>query len=96
MSTEADFGQSDWVGQAGGTQLSWEIAWDGVYDDWRFGAVSFQSDFGGSRLERISESFISAGVTTHFREVIRAHPNPEFPPNSIVAWRFAVVVIPNH
>jgi hypothetical protein len=95
MSVEADFGQSDWVAQAGGIQLSWEIAWEGVYDDWRFGAVSFQSDFGGSRLERISETFINAG-STHFGEVIRAHPNPEFPPNDIVAWRFAVVVIPSH
>jgi len=83
MSQEADFGLSDWVGQAGGTQLSWEIAWDGVYDDWRFGAVSFQSDFGDSELVRVSESFISAGTTTHF------------PPRSIVAFRFAVIVIPN-
>lgn len=96
MSVEVDFGLSDWVGQAGGTQLSWEIAWDGVYDDWRFGAVSLQSDFQGSRLERISEAFISAGLTTHFSEVVRAHPNPQFPSNSIVAFRFAVVVIPNH
>ena len=96
MSVEADFGLSDWVGQAGGTQLSWEIAWDGEYDDWRFAAVSFQSDFAGSQLVRVSEWFISAGVTTHVGELIRAHPNPQFPPGSIVAFRFAVVVIPNH
>ena len=96
MSAEADFGLSDWVGQAGSTQLSWEIAWDGVYDDWRFGAVSFQSDFGDSELVRVSESFISASTTTHFREVIRAHPAPNLPPGSIVAFRFAVIVIPNH
>ena len=96
MGVEAEFGLSDWVGQAGGTTMTWEIAWDGVYDDWRFGAITFQSDFQGSRLDRVSESFISAGVTTHFSEVIRAHPNPVFPPNSIVAFRFAVVVIPTH
>jgi hypothetical protein len=93
VSVEAEFGQSDWVGQLAGTQVYWEIAWDGVYDDWRFGAVSFQSDFFQSRLTRISETFISAGLTTHFGELIRA----EFPPfpGHIVAFRFAVVVIPN-
>jgi hypothetical protein len=93
MSVEAEFGQSDWVGQLGGTQVSWEIAWDGVYDDWRFGAVSFQSDFWHSRLTRVSETFISAGTTTHFGEVIRAES--AFGPGNIVAFRFAVVVIPN-
>ena len=93
MSVEAEFGQSDWVGQLGGTQLTWEISWDSVYDDWRFGAVSFQSDFVQSRLTRVSETFISAGTTTHFSEVIRADSG--FSPPQIVAFRFAVVVIPS-
>lgn len=32
MSVEADFGISEWVFQATGSELSWEIAWDGVLD----------------------------------------------------------------
>jgi hypothetical protein len=32
MSVEANFGLSDWVGQASGTQVSWDISWPGVLD----------------------------------------------------------------
>lgn len=90
MSTEADFGITDWVFQANGTQLSWDITWPGVIDDGRFVAVSFQSDYDEARLVRVSESFSSTGLINHVGELIRA----EGPYG--VAFRFSVVVMPNH
>jgi hypothetical protein len=92
MSVEADFGISEWVFQSSGTQVSWEIAWDGVLEDSRFAAISFQSDFVSSRLERVSESFVTDGRSNpRIDEVIRCTE-----PFGGSAFRFAVVVIPNH
>jgi hypothetical protein len=97
MSVEADFGLTGFVGQASGTELSWDITWPGVLDDARFAAVSFQSDFAQTQLVRVSESFSTdrSDLSHHVGERIRA---TSFlgPPGSIVAFRFAVVVIPNH
>ena len=59
MSVEVDFGITDWVGQASGSQLSWDITWPGILDDGRFAAVSFQSDFRDAQLVRVSEWFSS-------------------------------------
>ena len=91
MSVQADFGISDWVFQASGTQVSWDITWPGVIDDGRFAAVSFQGDFVNSRLTRISESFLSdSHENLHIDEVVRS--DSQFGS----AFRFAVVVIPSH
>jgi hypothetical protein len=91
MSVEADFGLSEWVFQAHGSQVSWDIAWAGVLDDSRFAAVSFQGDYSKSQLVRVSESFFNDDRSDpHIREVVRA----DGPFGS--AFRFAVVVIPNH
>lgn len=92
MSVEADFGISGWVFQASGSQLSWDISWPGVIDDGRFVAVSFQSDFDKSQLVRVSESFSTDGLTNHIGETIRATERL----GGGVAFRFAVVVIPNN
>lgn len=93
MSVEADFGITDWVGQANGTQLFWEIAWDGVLDDARFAAVSFQSDFVQAQLVRVSKSFLTDNNgSPRIGETIRATQGFGGP----VAFRFSVVVIPNH
>jgi hypothetical protein len=95
MSVEADFGRTDWLAQTAGTQLSWDITWPGVLEDGRFAAVSFQSDFVNAQLVRISESFTSdSHEHPHVGEVIRA--NSGFGPGSLVAFRFCVIVIPNH
>jgi hypothetical protein len=89
MSVEADFGITDWVFQASGSELSWDITWPGVLDDARFAAVSFQGDFVNSQLVRVSESFTSdSNENPHVGEVIRA--------NGDSAFRFSVVVIPGH
>lgn len=93
MSTEADFGISGWVFQASGTQLSWDITWPGVIDDSHFVAVSFQSDFRQAELVRVSEWFASDDhENQHVGELIRASEGI----GRGVAFRFAVVVIPNH
>lgn len=95
MSVEADFGLSDFVGQASGTELSWDITWNGVLDNARFAGVSFQSDFVEAQLVRVSESFSTdRNGNPNVGEVIRATSG--FGPGVIVAFRFAVVVIPNH
>ena len=92
MSVEADFGITDWVFQASGTELSWDITWPGVLDDARFAAVSFQGDFVNSQQVRVSESFTSdANENPHIGEVIRV--NAEFGGS---AFRFSVIVVPNH
>lgn len=88
MSVEADFGISEWVFQATG-ELSWEIAWDGVLDVGRFAAVSFASDFGEVQLVRISEWFASDLASIGERIRVNA-------PFGGAAFRFSVVVIPNH
>ncbi|HEX3955473.1 MAG TPA: hypothetical protein VHZ03_02445 [Trebonia sp.] len=89
MSVEADFGITDWLFQAAGSQLSWDITWPGVLDAGRFAAVSFQGDFVDSQLVRVSESFSSdSSENPHIGEVIRANGNS--------AFRFSVVVIPSH
>jgi hypothetical protein len=91
MSVEADFGITDWVFQANGTQVSWDISWPGVLDDGRFAAVSFQGYFVNSRLTRVSESFLSDNhENPHVGEVVRS--DAEFGS----AFRFSVVVIPSH
>ena len=89
MSVEADFGLSDWVGQANGVQISWDISWPGMIEDTRFVAVSFQSDFDIAQVVRVSEWFANDG---HVGELIRV-TNPFL---GGVPFRFAVVVIPNH
>ncbi len=90
MSVEADFGLSGWVFQANGTQQLWDITWSPL-DDGRFAGVSFFSDFVDAELVRVSESFLSDNnENPHVREVIRA--NARFG----AAFRFSVVVIPNH
>jgi hypothetical protein len=95
MSVEADFGLSGWVAQAAGTQLSWDITWGGELEDSRFAAISFQSDFVDAQLIRVSEWFSSDHHEhPHVGELIRA--NSGFGPGSLVAFRFAVIVIPNH
>ena len=95
MSVEADFGRSDYVFQASGTQLTWTIAWPGVLDDHRFAAVSFQSPGVRPQLVRISESFSSGDNLSNYQinEVIRANALLGDPG---VVFSFAVVVIPNH
>ena len=92
MSVEADFGITDWVYQAGGTQVYWELSWPGVLDDGRFAAVSFQGDFVNTRLTRVAESFVSdVHENPHVGEVIRADAQ-----YGGAAFRFSVVVIPAH
>jgi hypothetical protein len=93
MSVEADFGITDWLFQASGSQLSWDITWPGVLEDSRFAAVSFQSDFANAQLVRVSEWFSSdSRENPHIGELIRATEGLGFG----VAFRFAVVVVPNH
>jgi hypothetical protein len=94
MSAEADFGLSDWVGQASGTEMSWDISWPGVLDDSRFAAVSFQTDLTiAPQLVRVSEWFATdRNGNQHVGELIRTPQGPG-PGNG---FRFAVVVIPNH
>ena len=89
MSVEADFGITDWVFQASGSELSWDITWPGVLDDGRFAAVSFQGDFVNSQLVRVSEWFTNDNhENPHVGELIRANGNS--------AFRFSVIVVPNH
>lgn len=92
MSDEADFGITGWVFQATGTELSWDISWPGVLDDGRFAAVSFQSDYDNTQLTRVSEWFSTINGTNHVGELIRANDSLKYG----VAFRFSVVVIPNH
>ena len=93
MSVEADFGITDFVFQATGTQLTWTITWPGVLDDGRYVGVSFQSDFVRARLDRVSESFLTDDKENpQVSEVIRATAGI----GNGVAFRFSVVVIPNH
>jgi hypothetical protein len=93
MSVEADFGITGWVFQASGTQLSWDITWPGVLGDARFAGVSFQSDFAQAQLVRVSEWFSSdINENPHVGELIRATEGI----GTGVAFRFSVVVIPNH
>jgi hypothetical protein len=93
MSVEAGFGITGWVFQASGSELSWDISWPGVLDDGRFAAVSFQSDFAESQLVRVSEWFSSdLNENSHIGELIRATEGF----GKGVAFRFSVVVIPNH
>jgi len=94
MSVEADFGLSDFVGQANGSEVSWDITWAPLEDS-RFAAVSFQSDFVDAQLIRVSEWFSTdSSGTPHIGETIRA--NEFLGPGEGVAFRFSVVVIPNH
>jgi hypothetical protein len=93
MSVEADFGLTDWVGQASGTQVSWSISWPGVLDEARFAAVSFFSDFVDTQLVRVSESFNTDDNENPFiTEVTRANSGL----GGIVAFRVAVVVMPRN
>jgi hypothetical protein len=92
MSVEADFGISDFVFQSPGSQVTWTLAWEGVIEDGRFVAVSFQSDFRLAKLTRVSESFATTTSDLEPRviEVVRNDGA------SGSAFRFAVVVIPSH
>jgi hypothetical protein len=93
MSVQADFGLTDFVGQASGSTVSWTISWPGVLDEARFAAVSFFSDFVSTQLVRVSESFDTDNKEDPFiTETIRAHIDL----GGIVAFRVAVVVMPNH
>jgi hypothetical protein len=95
MSVEADFGLTDWVGQASGSTVSWTISWPGVLDEARFAGVSFFSDFVSTQLVRVSESFNTDNKENPFiTETIRAHI--DLGPGIIVAFRVAIVVMPNH
>jgi len=96
VSVQADFGLTDWVGQASGSQVSWTISWPGVLDEARFAAVSFYSDFIDTQLVRVSESFNTDNNGNPFiNEVVRANISIGSP-GTIVAFRVAVVVIPSH
>jgi hypothetical protein len=89
MSVEADFGITDWVFQASGSELSWDITWPRELDDGPFAADSFQGDFVNSQLVRVSERFTSdSHENPHVGELIRANGNS--------AFRFSVIVVPNH
>ena len=67
----------------------------GELDEARFAAVSFQSDFVDAQLIRVSEWFSSdMNENPHVGELIRA--NSGFGQGVLVAFQFAVVVIPNH
>jgi len=94
MSVEADFGLSDWVGQASGTELSWDISWPGRISDDRFVAVSFQTDLAfAPQLVRVSEWFSTdSNGNQHVGELIRTSQGPG-PGNG---FRFSVIVVPNH
>lgn len=93
MSVEANFGITDWIFQASGSQLSWDITWPGILEDGRFAAVSFQSDFAKAQLVRVSEWFSSDDhENPHIGELIRATEGF----GGGVAFRFAVVVMPSH
>lgn len=96
MSVQADFGLTDWVGQASGTQVTWTITWPGVLDEARFAGVSFFSDFVDTQLVRVSESFDTDNKENPFiNETIRANIGIG-PPGTIVAFRVAIVVMPSH
>jgi hypothetical protein len=89
MSVESDFGITGSNFQANGTQLSWDITWPGVLDSGRFDGVSFLPDSNQSQLVRVSESFtndVNGGL--HVGEVVQA--------NGDSAFRFSVVITPNH
>ena len=91
MSSEANFGLSEWVYQASGTTLDWGLAWSKITDD-RYVGVSFFSDFVSAELERVSEWLCSDQHENPFvRERLRATE-----PYGGVAFRFSVVVIPSH
>jgi hypothetical protein len=93
MSEEADYGISEWVWQAGGTERSWELTWQRVIDHDRFVGVSFQSDFAQAKLERLSEWFANDNrQSPRVGELIRATTGI----GGGVAFRFSVVVIPSH
>jgi hypothetical protein len=93
MSVQADFGLTDFVGQASGSTVSWTITWPGVLDEGRFAAVSFFSDFVSTQLVRVSESFDTDNKEDPFiTETIGAHSEL----GAIVAFRVALVVMPNH
>lgn len=93
MSEEADFGISEWVWQAGGTQRSWELTWPGVIEDDRYVGVSFQSDYSSAKLERLSEWFATdRDENPRVGESIRATSGI----GGGVAFRFSVIVVPSH
>jgi hypothetical protein len=95
MSVQADFGLTDFVGQASGIDVSWTITWPGVLDEARFAAVSFFSDFVDTQLVRVSESFNTDNKENpNITETIRA--NNGLAAGAIVAFRIAVVVMPSH
>jgi hypothetical protein len=91
VAVTTDFGLTDFVFQNTGPELTWDITWQGVLNDSRFVAVSFQSEYGGSQLVRVSEWFSTdPGGTQHVFETIVAS---ESLGTDFVAIRFAVAVI---
>jgi len=77
--------------QATDVDVGWEITWSPI-DDTHFVAVSFFSNFTGSQLVRVSESFSTdRGGTQHVGEVVRAPGSPDL---DFVSIRFAVIVAP--
>jgi hypothetical protein len=94
VSVNVDFGITDpGLFQSTGVDVSWDITWSPV-DDTHFVAVSFFSNFGGSQLVRVSESFSTdQGGTQHVGEVVRAS---ESLGTDFVSIRFAVIVAPGH
>ena len=92
MSANVDFEITDpGLFQSTGVDVGWDIIWSPI-DDTHFVAVSFFSNFGGSQLVRVSESFSTdQGGTQHVGEVVRAS---ESLGTDFVSMRFAVVVAP--
>ena len=92
MGVDVDFGITNpGLFQSTGVNVGWEITWSPI-DDSHFVAVSFFSNFGGSDLVRVSESFSTdVGGTQHVGEVVRAS---ESLGTDFVSIRFAVIVAP--
>lgn len=94
MAVNVDFGiTTQALFQSTGVDVSWDITWSPI-DDTHFVAVSFFSNYGGSQLVRVSESFSTdPGGTQHVGEVIRAS---ESLGTDFVSLTFAVIVAPGH
>ena len=94
MAVPVDFGiTAPGLFQNTGVDVGWDITWSPI-DDTHFVAISFYSNFGGSQLVRVSESFSTdPGGTQHVGEVIRAS---ESLGTDFVSIRFAVIVAPGH
>ena len=91
MSVDVDFGITNpGLFQSTGVDVGWEITWSPI-DDTHFVGVSFFSNYGGSQLVRVSESFPQPGGIQHVGEVIRAS---ESLGTDFVSIAFSVIVAP--